>query len=105
MNSDGYQYVMGLDPAGSLVLSSLFQAAHGCAWGKGRQQSRRARLAIDFFTDWACVSHVSDVLGVCIMITSALLRTETERWRENITSLVQRGLIGGFLGRLGMTRG
>jgi hypothetical protein len=46
------------------------------------QQSRRARLAIDFSTGWACTSHASDVLGMCVMITSALLRTETERWRE-----------------------
>ena len=40
-------------------------------------QSRRARLAIDFSTGWACVSRASGVLGVCIMITLALLRTET----------------------------
>src|SRR5271154_3534489 len=40
------------------------------------QQSRRTRLAIDFSTDWACVSHASDVLGVCVMITSALLQLE-----------------------------
>jgi hypothetical protein len=33
------------------------------------QQRRRARLAIDFSTDRA---HVSDVLGACVMITSAL---------------------------------
>jgi hypothetical protein len=49
------------------------------------QQSRRARLAMDFSTGWACFSHASDVLGVCVMITSALLRTETERWREEVT--------------------
>jgi hypothetical protein len=46
------------------------------------QQNRRARLAIDFSTNWACISHASDVLGACVMITSALLRAETERWRE-----------------------
>jgi hypothetical protein len=46
------------------------------------QQGRRARLSIDFSTGWACISHASDVLGMCVMITSALLRTETERWRE-----------------------
>jgi hypothetical protein len=40
---------------------------------------------------------------MCVMITSALLCTETERWRKEQTSLVQRGLISGFLGRLGMT--
>jgi hypothetical protein len=57
---------------------------------------RRARLGIDFSTDWICISHASDVLGVRVRITSALLRTETER-----SSLVQRGLISGFLGRLG----
>jgi hypothetical protein len=45
----------------------------------GCKQNRRARLAIDFSTDWACVSHASGVLGVCVMITSTLLRTETER--------------------------
>src|ERR1700722_17265208 len=49
------------------------------------QQSRRARLAIDFSTGWACISHASDVVGVCVMITSALLRTETERWRKEYT--------------------
>jgi hypothetical protein len=36
------------------------------------QQSRRARLAINFSTDWACVSHASDVLGVCVMVILAL---------------------------------
>jgi hypothetical protein len=46
------------------------------------QGSRRARLVIDFSTDCSCVSHAFDVLVVCVMITSALLRTETERWRE-----------------------
>src|SRR5271154_6206651 len=46
------------------------------------QQNRKARLAMDFSTGWACISHASDVLGMCVMITSALLRTETERWRE-----------------------
>src|SRR5277367_3126817 len=40
------------------------------------QQNRRARLAIDFSTDWACILHASDVLGVCVMITSALLQLE-----------------------------
>ena len=75
----------------------------GCR-GTDLSAGRRTRLAIDFSLGWACVSHASDVLGVCIMITSALLRTETERWREKLTSLVQRDLIDGFLGRLGMTR-
>jgi hypothetical protein len=65
------------------------------------QRSRRARLAIDFSTGCACVSHAFDVLGVCVMVTLALLRIETERWRGITPSLVQRGLIGGFLGRLG----
>ena len=37
------------------------------------------------------------------MITSALLRTETERGERNVLSLVQRGLVGGFLVRLSMT--
>src|SRR3954469_7805707 len=46
------------------------------------QQGRRTRLAIDFSTGHTCVSHASGVLGVCVMIISALLRAETERWRE-----------------------
>jgi hypothetical protein len=46
------------------------------------QQNRRTRLATDFSTDGACVLHAYDVLGACVMVTSALLRTETERWRE-----------------------
>src|SRR3954468_2220436 len=46
------------------------------------QESRRTRLAIDFSTGYACVSYAPGLLGVCVMITSALLRTETERWRE-----------------------
>ena len=33
----------------------------------------------DFSTGCACVSHAFDVLGVCVIVTSALLRTETER--------------------------
>ena len=37
------------------------------------------------------------------MITSALLRTETETLERDVLSLVQRGLIGRFLGGLGMT--
>jgi hypothetical protein len=36
-------------------------------------------LKLGFSTDRGCVSHASDVLGVCVMITSALLRTETEQ--------------------------
>jgi hypothetical protein len=61
------------------------------------QRSRRVRLAIDFSTDCSCVSHAFDV---CVMITSALLRTETERWREESRLLSSsEGLIGGFLGR------
>jgi hypothetical protein len=43
------------------------------------QRNQRARLAIDFSTGYACVSHAFDVLGVCVMVTLALLRTETER--------------------------
>ena len=43
------------------------------------QRGRRARLAIDLSTGCACVSHAFDVLGVCVMVTSALLHTETER--------------------------
>jgi hypothetical protein len=37
------------------------------------------------------------------MITSALLRTEAERWREEYNASRPAGLVGGFLGRLGMT--
>jgi hypothetical protein len=33
-------------------------------------------MAIDFSTSRVCVSHASDVLGVCAMITPALNRTE-----------------------------
>ena len=32
------------------------------------QQNRKARLVIGFSTDWACVSHAPDVLGVCVVI-------------------------------------
>jgi hypothetical protein len=68
----------------------------------GCQRNRRARLAIDFSTDWACVSHASDVLGVCVMITSALLRTETERWREECTISRPARSYRWVLGKLGM---
>ena len=62
------------------------------------QQNRRTRPAIDFSTDWACISHASDVLGVCVMITSALLRTETERYREEYTVSHSAGSLSvGFL--------
>jgi hypothetical protein len=47
-----------------------------------------ARVAIDFSAGCACVSHAFDVLGMCVMVTSALPRVKTER--------------GGFLGRLGI---
>jgi hypothetical protein len=30
------------------------------------------RVIMDFSTCFACVSHASDVLGACVMITSAL---------------------------------
>ena len=49
------------------------------------QQNRRARLAIDFSTDLVCISHAFDVLGVWVMIASALLRTETECGRGEYT--------------------
>src|SRR5277367_4754659 len=58
---------------------------------------------MDSSTGWACVSHASDVLGVCTMITSALLRTETERWREMCYLSSSEVLSAGFLGRLGIT--
>src|SRR5271168_2075529 len=67
------------------------------------QQSRRARLALDFSTGWACLSHASDVLGMCVMITLALLRTETERWREEVTISRPAWSYRWALGRLGMT--
>src|SRR3954449_4651792 len=65
------------------------------------QQGRRTRLAIDFSTGHTCVSHASGVLGVCMMITSALLRTETERWREE-SHLLSSSVVypGGFLAGL-----
>jgi hypothetical protein len=40
---------------------------------------------------------------MCVMITSALLCTETERWREEQRLSSSGVFIGGFLGRLGMT--
>jgi hypothetical protein len=40
----------------------------------GCQRNRRAGLAIDYSTDWACVSRASGVLGMFVMITSALQR-------------------------------
>src|SRR5271163_1534501 len=55
---------------------------------------------MDFSTGWACVSHASDVLGVCIMITSPLLRTETERWREMCYLSSSEVLSAGFLAGL-----
>jgi hypothetical protein len=39
---------------------------------------------------------------VCVMITSALLRTETATLKRGIYYLAQRGLIGGLLGGLGV---
>src|SRR2546421_10286021 len=66
-------------------------------------QSRRARRAIDFSMGWACVSRASDVLGVCIMITSALLRTETERWRKEYAISRPARSYWWALGRLGVT--
>jgi hypothetical protein len=62
------------------------------------QQGRRTRLAMDFSTGWACVSHASDVLGMCVMITSALLCTETERWREEQRLSSSGVFIGRFFG-------
>ena len=41
---------------------------------------------------------------MCVMITSALLRTETERWREEYNVSRPAGSYRGFLGRLGMTQ-
>jgi hypothetical protein len=67
------------------------------------QQNRRARLAIDFSTGWACISHASDVLGSCVMITSAPLRTEAERWKEEYTISRPARSYRWVLGRLGMT--
>jgi hypothetical protein len=59
--------------------------------------------SMDFSTGLACASHASDVLGMWVMITSALLWTETERWREEQRLSSSGVFIGGFLGRLGMT--
>jgi hypothetical protein len=56
------------------------------------QQRRRTKLAINFSTDQACVSHAPDMLGACAMTTSALLRTKTERWREQYTISRPAGL-------------
>jgi hypothetical protein len=60
-------------------------------------------MAINFSTDWACVSHVSNVLGVRVMITPALLRIETERGREEYTLSRPARFYRWVLGRLGMT--
>jgi hypothetical protein len=57
-----------------------------CGLGTRCQQSRRARLAIDSSIDWVCISHASDVLGTCVMITSALLNAGERK----TLSLVQR---------------
>jgi hypothetical protein len=51
----------------------------------------------------ACVSHTSDVLGVCVMVTPALLRTETGRRREEYTIARPARSHRRVLGRLGMT--
>jgi hypothetical protein len=40
---------------------------------------------------------------MCVMITSALLRTETERWREEVTISRPAWSYRWALGRLGMT--
>jgi hypothetical protein len=66
-------------------------------------KSRRARLVIDFPTVGACVSRASDVLGVCIVITSGPLRTETERWREEDTISRPARSYRWVLGSLGIT--
>src|SRR3954452_16034021 len=43
----------------------------------------------------------SGVLGMCVMITSALLRTETDRWREESHLLSSSGVLSwGFLAGL-----
>jgi hypothetical protein len=42
------------------------------------QQSQRARLAIDFSTGCACISHASDVLGEYVVITQLYTCPETE---------------------------
>jgi hypothetical protein len=39
------------------------------------QAGMSIRLAINFSTDWACVSHASDMLGVCIRIEATKPRT------------------------------
>ena len=41
-----------------------------------KEESRRTKLAIDFSTSWTYVSYANGVLGACVMITLALLRTE-----------------------------
>jgi hypothetical protein len=57
-------------------------------------------LVIDFPTGHAGVSHAPDVLGVCVMITSALPRTETEREREEQPLSSSGALSVGFLAGL-----
>ena len=61
----------------------------------------KARLATDFSTGCTCVSHASDVLGVFVMVTLGMVVQRLNTRERNIPSLVQRGLIGGSLGRFG----
>jgi hypothetical protein len=63
------------------------------------QQSRRARRAIDLR---ACVPYACNVLGACVVRTSVLHRTETERGRGALSFLGQRLQMGPALGRLRM---
>jgi hypothetical protein len=66
------------------------------------QQSREARLAIDFSTGYACVSHASGVLRrVRNDNFSSTLVERLNAGERNSSSLVRRDLAGGFLGRLG----
>jgi hypothetical protein len=59
-------------------------------------RAKRAGLAIDFSTGCVCISHASDVLGECVVITPLVQRLNAEE--RNSPSLLQRGLIGGRLG-------
>src|ERR1700722_2123551 len=50
------------------------------------QQSRRLGGQYNSLrNEVACVSHVYSMLGACVVMTSALQHTETERWRRGIS--------------------
>ena len=82
------------DPQGALTKINEGYKGSTDALRRGLcQQNRRSRLAIDFLYGLGCVSYAFDVLGMCVMITSALLRTETEHWKEKQCLLSSSGVL------------